>query len=148
MTKAIRGSCLCGNIAFQISGALPKIYQCHCSLCRKVSGSASNAAMLVVTEAFQWIEGEQEIASYATASGFKSDFCHRCGSPVPNLTRDQKKYWIPAGLLDQSDSLNLAAHVYVNSRATWDRIIRDIPHFQEMPDEDTLNALLSPDTTD
>lgn len=148
MTEALQGRCLCGNVAFQISGPPPKIYQCHCSLCRKVSGSASNAALLVAREAFQWIDGEQGIASYSTISGFKSDFCSRCGSPVPNLTKDQEKYWVPAGLLDRSDSLKVAAHVYVDSKATWDGIGQHIPHFQEMPDEETLKVLLSPNAPD
>lgn len=144
MNEVVQGRCLCGHVAFQISGPLPKIYQCHCSLCRKVSGSTANAALLVSVEAFEWECGEPKISSYSTKSGFKSDFCNHCGSPVPNLTKDQDKYWVPAGLLDQSDSLKLAAHVYVDSKATWDRISEDIPHFQEMPEEETLKSLLSP----
>ena len=142
MTEELQGRCLCGNVAFRISGPLPKVYQCHCSLCRKVSGAASNAALLVSVEVFEWVCGKEDISSYSTESGFKSDFCSQCGSPVPNLTNDNLRYWVPAGLLDQSDRLNLAAHVYVDSKATWDRISHDVPHFHEMPDEKTLKTLL------
>ena len=41
------GKCLCGEVQFEILGDLPNLYQCHCSLCRKVSGSSSNSAMLI-----------------------------------------------------------------------------------------------------
>ena len=148
MTEVLQGRCLCGNVAFQVSGPLPKIYQCHCSLCRKVSGAASNAAFLVSVEVFEWVCGKQDISSYSTESGFKSDFCSQCGSPVPNLTKDRLRYWVPAGLLDQSDRVTLAAHVYVDSKAEWDRISHDVPHFKEMPDEKTLKTLLNHSTAD
>ena len=141
MIPTLRGSCLCGNVEFRISGDIPKIYQCHCSLCRKVSGSASNAALLIAVDGFEWIAGEDDICSYSTRSGFKSDFCANCGSPVPNLTRDGSKYWVPAGLLEESNLLEVAAHVYVGSKANWDVIGSDYPHFQEMPDEETLKRL-------
>ncbi len=35
-----KGSCLCGSIYFQLQGTLTDIIHCHCSLCRKASGSA------------------------------------------------------------------------------------------------------------
>lgn len=141
MIPALRGCCLCGKVEFRISGEIPKIYQCHCSLCRKVSGSASNSALLMAVEGFEWITGENEISSYTTPGGFKSDFCGTCGSPVPNLTRDGSKYWIPAGLLEESDLLEVSVHVYVGSKASWDVIGGDYPHFQEMPDKETLKRL-------
>lgn len=142
MIPTLRGSCLCGNVEFRISGEIPKIYQCHCSLCRKVSGSASNAALLIEAKGFEWATGENEISSYSTRSGFKSDFCGTCGSPVPNLTRDGSKYWIPAGLLEESALLEVSVHVYVGSKAGWDVISGDYPHFQKMPDEETLKQLI------
>lgn len=148
MKPALRGSCLCGIVEFRISGEIPKIYQCHCSLCRKVSGSASNAALLTAAEGFEWITGETEISSYSTESGFKSDFCGTCGSPAPNLTRDGRKYWIPAGLLEESARLEASVHVYVGSKAGWDVIGGDYPHFKEMPDEETLKQLTGQNAKD
>jgi hypothetical protein len=34
---------LCGQIEFRIVGEIPKLCQCHCSLCRKQGGSSSKA---------------------------------------------------------------------------------------------------------
>ena len=47
----MQGKCLCGQVAFEILGAVPKLYQCHCSLCRKQGGSTSNTATIVAIAA-------------------------------------------------------------------------------------------------
>lgn len=144
----IKGNCLCGDIEFKLNGDLPHIYQCHCSLCRKVSGSSSNSAMLVKIDAFQWICGEQYISSFTTEAGFKSDFCSRCGSPVPNLLKNSTGYWVPAGLLEEPTNVSVAAHVYVGSKARWDTLSGDCESFAEMPDQETLENLIRPRSKD
>ena len=71
------------KIQFEIIGPRPKLSQCHCSLCRKRGGSSSNALIVVDAENFGWLAGERLISSYRKATGFRSDFCAQCGSPVP-----------------------------------------------------------------
>lgn len=133
----LKGNCLCGEISFELSGELPPIYQCHCSLCRKVSGSSSNSALIVKSSSFKWCSGEHQIRSFSTSSGFKSEFCCRCGSPVPNISSDGESYWVPAGLLSEPIDTKVSAHVHVNSRANWDvGFLNDgLPQFDTMPGE-------------
>lgn len=138
----MRGKCLCGEIEFELHGDVPNLYQCHCSLCRKVTGSAANAAFRIGADQFAWISGSVQIREFVTESGFKSHFCATCGSPVPNLTSNDSAYWIPAGLLEDSSELELVAHLYVASRAAWD-VIADVgEQFDEMPDTEALDWLL------
>ena len=118
----MRGSCLCGTIEFEVVGHLPRLYQWHCSLCRKQGGSSSNSAIIVGAENFRWISGEGHISSYVKPTGFRSDFCSRCGSPVPNRLRDTLLYWVPAGLLDGGAGLEIGAHLFVGSKAVWDEL--------------------------
>ena len=133
----MKGSCLCGKVSFELSGDLPPIYQCHCSLCRKVSGSASNSALVVSVDDFTWISGQHHIRSFSTSSGFKSEFCQSCGSPAPNVSSDGQSYWVPAGLLSESVQTEVLAHVYVNSRASWDTGFTTdrVAKFETMPSE-------------
>ena len=140
----MRGKCLCGTIEFELNGDVPNLYQCHCSLCRKVTGAAANAAFRIAADQFAWISGSVQIREFVTESGFKSHFCTSCGSPVPNLTSNDSAYWIPAGLLEDSSELELVAHLYVASRAAWD-VIADVgEQFDEMPDTEALDGLLQP----
>lgn len=138
----IKGQCLCGKVEFQLRGKLPHLYQCHCSLCRKVTGSSANAALIVDSDQFAWVGGEEQVKEFATDSGFKSHFCTNCGSPLPNLTASDTAWWIPVGLLDDSDALQLAAHLYVGSKAAWDVVAQRGQHFEEMPGREELRQLL------
>nr|QQZ51761.1 hypothetical protein JKL49_13180 [Phenylobacterium glaciei] len=48
----LTGSCLCGARAYEIEGELDGVWMCHCSLCRKASGSVGNAILIVPRIAF------------------------------------------------------------------------------------------------
>lgn len=139
----MRGKCLCGQVEFEIVGAVPTLYQCHCSLCRKQSGASSNTATIVVNDQFRWISGQEHISSWVKETGFRSDFCSHCGSPVPNPLGAQPYHWVPAGLLDGEHPLKVGAHLHVRSKASWDVIASPGIQYETMPE---LSELLRLDT--
>lgn len=136
------GKCLCGTIQFKITGVVPNLYQCHCSLCRKQSGSSSNAATLIHENNFSWLSGEDRISKYKMEDGFTSHFCPTCGSPVPNRLRETDKFWIPAGLLAGEIDSQIVVHLHTKSKASWEKILNKGKQYDEMPDFETLNKLL------
>lgn len=138
----MRGKCLCGDIQFEVQGKVPDLYQCHCSLCRKITGSSANAATLVHENSLTWLSGEEKITSFVDSTGYRSDFCSTCGSPVPNLLGKTDNYWIPAGLLEESDGFNVVVHIYTQSKARWEEICSTGVQYEEMPDLDTLFEML------
>ena len=129
----LQGSCLCGGVRFEITGKVSAIGQCHCSLCRKVSGSASNAALLTAQPSLRWLEGEELIQQYSRPTGWKSVFCRVCGSPMPLLHPSGKVFWIPAGSLDDDPGTRIEQHIYVGSKAAWDEIAGDDAQHKEAP---------------
>jgi hypothetical protein len=104
---------------------------CHCSQCRKVSGAASNAVIVVPETDFRWLAGETLGQRYARPSGWQTVFCRSCGSPLPQKLRGAAAYWVPAGLLDDDPGLRIGAHIFVGSRAPWDEISGSAPRFDE-----------------
>ena len=130
----MRGSCLCGKIEFEVTSYPTKIYQCHCSLCRKHSGSSSNSSLVVEATSFNWISGQENILSFVKPTGFRSDFCSRCGSPVPNPLRATAYYWVPVGLLDGKVNLEVGAHLFVASKASWDTIPAGARQYETVPE--------------
>jgi hypothetical protein len=119
MTSALKGSCLCGAVRFEVSGPFPMLYQCHCSLCRKQGGSESNTGLIVAADKFRWLGDEAMIGKWQRSTGFRSHFCQRCGCPVPNPLRDTGHVWVPAGLLDDEAPLRIGAQLYLGSQAPW-----------------------------
>jgi hypothetical protein len=131
---AIRGSCLCGGIAFEIAEKIGPIGQCHCSKCRKVSGTDGNAVCYANAKQFRWRRGEEMIKSFVVpnSNGWSSNFCGTCGSPVPRTDNANKIYFVPAGLLDDDPGhRGYAAHIFVGSKAPWVEIADSAPQFAE-----------------
>jgi hypothetical protein len=101
--------------------------------------------MIVQTASFSWIAGEEHIRSYVSPTGFRSDFCSQCGSPVPNPLRATAYYWVPAGLFDDGANLEIGAHLFVGSKASWDNIPSDAPKYETMPELRELIELMHSD---
>ncbi|MHB8914344.1 MAG: GFA family protein [Thiobacillus sp.] len=141
----IHGKCLCGEVEFELHGALPNICQCHCSLCRKVTGSSANASLIVSNSQFTWVRGQALIHSYISPTGYRSDFCSMCGSPVPNRLSGRSGYWVPVGLLDENPDLKIAVHLYTASRAKWDYVPAHQLQYSETPGLDTVLKILRPE---
>jgi hypothetical protein len=130
----IGGSCLCGGVAFEIDGKTGPIGQCHCSKCRKVSGTDGNAVCYANAKSFRWLRGEDLIRTYLVpnGNGWASTFCITCGSPLPHADNAKKIYFVPAGLLDDDPGhRGYAAHIFADSKAPWVEITDAAPRFAE-----------------
>lgn len=123
--RMMEGSCLCGLVAFAVKRRPTTFYRCHCSLCRKQSGVGFNLATLMDAEAFSWLQGEEAIVSWTKSTGYRNDFCSRCGSTVPNPLRGQPYVWIPVGLLDVDDEMTCVGDFCINDARRWDRVRSD-----------------------
>lgn len=129
----IHGSCLCGGVKFAIEHAAGPFELCHCSRCRKVSGSAYLAWLGVRRENFRLIQGAELIKTYElpvseSPPGYDTSFCSRCGSKVPNPSRIGESWFeIPAGALDDDPLIRPDKHIYIEFRAPWDHIADDLP---------------------
>ena len=123
----MNGSCLCGAMRFRITGKTTPIGMCHCSKCRKVSGVASNATLIVPREGLRWISGEGNLTKFALPDGWGPWRCAVCGSPVPKLHPGGGAYWVPAGVLDSDPGVRIKGHIFVGSKAPWEEIADDLP---------------------
>jgi hypothetical protein len=142
MSTPVKGTCLCRGIEFEVSGATSPIGQCHCSKCRKVSGTDGNAVFYAPAAGFRWIRGEDLIKRFVVPDGkaWSSHFCGTCGSPVPLIDKERKFYFVPAGLLDGDiGQRGYAAHIFVNSKAPWVVISDSAPQYAEGFGSERLN---------
>ena len=101
---AIRGSCLCGGVVFEIDRAIGPAEFCHCNRCRKVSGSNALLVVRVKAEDYRVLSGRELVRSYAAPvlrnpPPYQSTFCSNCGSPVPEPSPQGEFVEIPAGTL-------------------------------------------------
>lgn len=139
----INGSCLCKAVQFQLETSTLGIYQCHCSECRKITGSMANSSCLVPADHFTWLSGSSEVQSYIHSSGYRSDFCPHCGSPVPNEFSTHPYYWVPAGALENTSIPRVKAHLCISSKADWELLPREGEQYAGVPQLDELLRVLA-----
>ena len=110
------GECNCGAVAFEVRADLTEVYVCHCSICRRSSGSNGMAVVVIDNDQFRWDRGEDCVASWQKpGTDWHKWFCRICGSPVPGIN-DASRMFVPAGLISVgSESLRVAHHIWVNS---------------------------------
>ncbi len=78
----LTGSCLCGKVAYSILGTLGRAFYCHCSRCRKASGSAFASNATIEAGQFELTRGQDALSRYDFGSGLQRVFCGTCGSPI------------------------------------------------------------------
>ena len=134
-SRPAEGSCLCGAVRFRIEPPYVAFQYCHCSRCRKTSGSAHCANLFVPTAQFAWTAGEAEVRrhEHAAARAFCTGFCATCGSRLPWITRNGKLAIVPAGALDGDPGDRPARSVHFASRAPWYASCAELPVFDEEP---------------
>jgi hypothetical protein len=134
MNEAIRlrGSCLCGQLQYEVTGTLNRVVHCHCSMCRKATGAAFRTRAGVRTDEFRWIQGEAFLGRYPSSPGETRTFCTTCGATLITLFRDHPGVLgLALGTLDDDPGIRAVAHVYVAYKAPCFEIKDDLPQYPE-----------------
>ena len=132
--STLRGSCLCGGVAYEIEGALSQALYCHCSMCRKAHGSAFRPRAKVASRDFRFTRGEALVRWFESSPGTQRGFCSVCGSPLlSRFDADPSSLGLPLGALDDDPLVRPALHVFVGSRAPWHTITDALPQFDTVP---------------
>ena len=129
--EKFQGGCLCGAFQFEVEGPLSEVRLCHCDLCRRANGSAFSANARVPHERYRVIGNTATIKEFESSLGAWKAFCSTCGSPAySRVDWDKTGIRVRLGTLPRSVPVDIAAHVWVGSKASWDRITDDLPCFE------------------
>jgi len=128
------GSCLCGAVRFEVSGAFDSFYLCHCRYCQKDTGSAHAANLFSQSARIKWQSGEEAVSSF-TLPGTRhtKSFCKFCGSAMPSIALAGMLV-VPAGCLDTNAALVPTAHICTSSKADWSLELGHVPQFEGLPE--------------
>ena len=120
----VRGSCLRGEVAFQLEEPLSEIELCHCKKCRKAYGAPFTATLYARKSAFRWLRGEGQVAIYDSPieeapPAYRHSFCRRCGSALPLTWDALPLVEVPAASLDDAVDVRTAYQMFECQRAAW-----------------------------
>ena len=135
MSKTTRGSCLCQSVTYQFHSPEYVFQYCHCSRCRKFTGSAHAANIIVDPKQFEWLSGEELVGRFEhpDAKHYATCFCRNCGSSLPWMAQSGRSVVIPAGTLDEDPEIRPVQNIYWDSRAPWRVSVEELPCHAELP---------------
>jgi hypothetical protein len=129
----LKGSCLCGRVNISVPDRFAYFAACHCSQCRKFSGSAFSAVAAVPYDDFEVVSGEKYIKYFVKSESGTLAFCSNCGSSLYGKRSNIKMIHLRAGILDDVPSQQLSYHVFAASKASWFSISDDLRQFDGLP---------------
>lgn len=128
------GSCLCGQVHFEVEGHFEHFYLCHCEYCRKDTGSAHAANLITSAAALKWLAGADSVRLFNLPSTRHNKcFCSICGSALPYELMNGALLVVPAGSLDSEVPIRPDAHLFISSKAKWDENLEKVAKLERLP---------------
>ena len=132
-----RGSCLCGNVTYEVTGSFDSLYLCHCKYCQKDTGSAHAANLFSSSAQLTLLSGEESLQQFnLTDTRHSKCFCRNCGSAMPWQVPGMFVI-VPAGSLDTTvdvEAIPTTAHLFLASQADWEQNSANAPRFNKFPE--------------
>lgn len=111
-----KGSCLCGDVSFEVSGDISEIGACHCSICRKTSGHYW-AAVTVPADNIK-IDGYTYIRWFRSSQNVRRGFCEGCGASLFYIKDGSKNWEVAAGCFD-TPLPKLTRHIHIDQKPDY-----------------------------
>jgi hypothetical protein len=129
----LKGSCLCGAVKYEATGEPKRFLHCHCSRCRKATGTGHASNLFLQPGVLTWLSGEDQVRAFKLpeAKRFTNQFCATCGSRLPRRAPDTDIVLIPAGSLDDEAPITPQARIFAGSRAIWSCTGDGLPVYPE-----------------
>jgi hypothetical protein len=131
----LTGGCLCGAVRYAVAGEARRFYHCHCSRCRKATGTGHASNLFFQPGTLKWLAGEDHVRSFKLpqAARFTNQFCGICGARLPRQPQDTDTVIIPAGSLDDEPPIRPVARIFIGSRASWSCLGDEVPNYDGPP---------------
>ena len=131
--RTLRGSCLCGDVGYEVADAFEYAMNCHCSQCRRSTGAAFKPLAGIAATDLAVARGEQAILRFGDEHGHDAH-CSVCGSLLYSLVRDGQWVHVAMGTLVDAPSIKPTMHIFVGSKAPWFEITDRLPQFDGLPE--------------
>ena len=131
----MRGGCLCGAVRFEVGAPASDLYHCHCSMCRRVHGTAFATYAVVARSAMSLTKGEDMLSRYESSPGVTRSFCRRCGCQIAiDVDYQPDDRWFMPAILDEPVHPGAGSrerHIFVSSKLPWLHLDAVLPQSEE-----------------
>jgi hypothetical protein len=129
----LEGGCLCGAVGYAVEDAFTAAFYCHCSNCRRATGSAFKPMAVLPREKIVLTHGADAVLFYGTPPATHDVHCSRCGSFLYSVIVETGNAHVAMGTLRDAPSIRPSFHMFVGSKAPWYEITDGLPRYEAMP---------------
>ncbi|QCJ69398.1 aldehyde-activating protein [Providencia heimbachae] len=112
----MKGVCLCGAVSFETNEKIAEISACHCNMCNKWSSSPFIAIML--NDKFI-INGEENIAHYASSEWAERSFCKKCGTQLFYKSTNPSFHHFNAALFNIDNIDTVSLEIFIDKKPKY-----------------------------
>lgn len=116
----LRGSCLCGAVAYQASGPIESASHCYCTMCQKQHGAAAGTYANLARAGLTIERGAELITEYASSDHGRRAFCRQCGSTLFwRSEHSPERIAVTLGTLDAPFTEPVDIELHTDTRPPW-----------------------------
>lgn len=127
-----QGTCFCGAVKFQVSGAPEAMGYCHCDSCRRWSASPVNAFSLWPVNALEVLSGSDEIGEFQLTEKSHRKWCKKCGG---HIFTDHPAWSLVDVYVANLPTLTFEPALHVHYQESVLSIKDGLPKMKDMPAE-------------
>jgi hypothetical protein len=117
----VTGRCLCGGVRFEADADTERLRFCHCTSCKKLSGSGGTVNVRVRSDDIRILEGRELLTTYQPPEGSAKTFCSHCGSNLFGGGWPESEFCsVRISTLDEQPEPGEMKHLFVESLAPWE----------------------------
>jgi len=132
--QQLRGQCLCGSVQYAVRGQFEYALNCHCSQCRRATGSAFKPLAGIRRSNVSLSSGGDWLLIYGDEQAAHDVHCRNCGSLVYSIVRGGEYVHVAMGTLLDDPGISPTMHIFVDSKAPWYEITDGLPQHSEFPE--------------
>jgi hypothetical protein len=127
-----KGSCFCGAVQIEVTGAPAGMGYCHCGDCRSWAAAPVNAFTLWKPESVHVTKGAENLGEYRKTERSHRQFCKTCGGHVMTMHPHWKLVDVYAAVIPE---FRHHAGVHVHYQETVLHMKDGAPKMKDLPTE-------------
>jgi hypothetical protein len=129
VNHTLAGSCFCGAVRYTVADEFLYAMNCHCSNCRRTTGSAFKPFAGIEREKLTVTQGQDRLLIHGEPDGHDAH-CAACGSLLYSVVRAGGFVHVAMGTLVDAPAIRPNKHIFVGSKASWFTITDELPQFE------------------
>jgi hypothetical protein len=137
------GSCFCGAVKYRLTAAPMFVNCCHCTECRRQTGSAFAINAVIETDRIELLEGSlAPVAVLVPSESGRPHDIYRCPQCQSALWSDYGRRpairFLRVATLDDPSAFPPMAHIFTRSKIDWVVLPPGVPAFEVYYDMQAL----------